>query len=154
MPPGIYEIQASGAACDVMMDATITSLLDVTFYLQNGAQICSNPPSGVTITQTPYNAGTGQPGDGRYAVMSDNVGNPGIVMNTAGAGSTSGVWSVAGVIWLPTGTVTIANKDALADSGQVIVNTWNDTSGFHQNPSVTYNAGYAPAQPESLQLVE
>jgi Flp pilus assembly protein TadG len=154
MAAGIYEIQGNGTSCDVMMDGTITSLSGVTFYLKNGATICANPPSGVTITQTPYNAGTLQPGDGRYAVLSDNVANPGIVMNTAGGGSTSGVWSVTGVIWLPTGTVNIGNKDALADSGQVIVNTWNDTSGNHQNPSVTYNAGYAPAQPESLQLVE
>jgi Putative Flp pilus-assembly TadE/G-like len=154
MAPGIYEIQASGAACDVMMDGTITNLSNVTFYLKNGAHICSNPPSGVTITQTPYNSGSGQPGDGRYAVLSDDVGNPTITMNTAGTGSSSGIWSLYGVIWLPTGTVTIGNKDSLVDSGQVIVNTWNDTSGFHQNPSVTYNAGYAPAQPESLQLVE
>jgi Flp pilus assembly protein TadG len=154
MKPGIYEIQGNGAACDVMMDGTITSLSNVTFYLKNGATICSNPPSGVTITQTPYNAGTGQPGDGRYAVLSDNVGNPTLTMNTGGSGSTSGVWNVYGVIWLPTGTVNIGNKDALADSGQVIVNTWNDTSGNHLNPSVSYNAGYAPSQPESLQLVE
>jgi hypothetical protein len=136
------------------MDGTITNLSNVTFYLKNGAHICSNPPSGVTITQTPYNSGSGQPGDGRYAVLSDDVGNPTITMNTAGTGSSSGIWSLYGVIWLPTGTVTIGNKDSLVDSGQVIVNTWNDTSGFHQNPSVTYNAGYAPAQPESLQLVE
>jgi hypothetical protein len=153
MAAGIYEIQGNGA-CDVMMDGIITSLSNVTFYLKNGASICSNPPSGVTITQTPYNSGSGQPGDGRYAILSDSVGNPGIVMNTAGGGSTSGVWAVSGVIWLPTGTVNIGNKDSLVDSGQVIVNTWNDTSGYHQNPSVTYNAGYAPAQPESLQLVE
>jgi Flp pilus assembly protein TadG len=154
MAAGIYEIQGNGASCDVMMDGTITSLSNVTFYLKNGATICANPSSGVTITQTPFNSGSGQPGDGRYAVLSDNVGNPGITMNTAGGGSTSGIYAVSGVIWLPTGTVNIGNKDALADSGQVIVNTWNDTSGNHLNPSVTYNAGYAPAQPESLQLVE
>jgi Flp pilus assembly protein TadG len=154
MKPGIYEIQPSGAACDVMMDGTITSLTGVTFYLKGGATICANPSSGVTISQTPYNSGSGQPGDGRYAILSDNVGNPTLTMNTAGGGSTSGVWSVTGVIWLPTGTVNISNKDALADSGQVIVNTWNDTSGNHLNPSVTYNAGYAPPQFESLQLVE
>jgi Flp pilus assembly protein TadG len=154
MAAGIYEIQGNGASCDVSMDGTITSLSGVSFYLKNGATICANPSAGVIITQTPYNAGTGQPGDGRYAILSDNVGNPGITMNTAGGGSSSGIWSVTGVIWLPTGTVNIANKDALADSGQVIVNTWNDTSGNHLNPSVTYNAGYAPPQPESLQLVE
>jgi hypothetical protein len=53
----------------------------------------------------------------------------------------------------PTGTVNIANKDALADSGQLFVTTSNDTSGNHLKPSVAYNAGYEPAQPESLQLV-
>jgi hypothetical protein len=87
-------------------------------------------------------------------VLSDHIGNPTITVNTDGSGSTSGVWSVAGVIWLPAGAVDISNKDALTDSGQVIVRTWNDTSGYHQSPSVTYCAGYAPAQPESLRLIE
>jgi Flp pilus assembly protein TadG len=156
MTPGIYEIEAgsNSGGCDVSMDGSITQLTGVTFYLKGGASICANPPSGTTITQTPFNSGSGSAGDGRYAILSDNVGNPTITMNTGGSGSTSGVWSVYGVIWLPTGTVNIGNKDALADSGQVIVNTWNDTSGFHQNPSVTYNAGYAPPQFEKLQLVE
>lgn len=152
--PGIYEIEHGSSACDVTMDGTITQLIGVTFYLKNGATICANPGSNTTITQTPYNSGSGKPGDGRYAVLSDNVGNPTITMNTAGSGSGTGFWDVYGVIWLPTGTVNISNKDALVDSGQVIVNTWNDSSGNHVNPSVTYNAGYAPSQPESLQLVE
>jgi Putative Flp pilus-assembly TadE/G-like len=160
MAPGIYEIDAvSNSGCDVVMNGSTPSRLSslstngVTFYLKGGAGICANPPSGTTIAQTPYNGSTGLAGDGRYAVLSDNVGNPTITMNTAGGGSASGTWSISGVIWLPTGTVNIGNKDSLEDSGQVIVNTWNDTSGYHQNPSVTYNGGYAPAQPETLQLV-
>ena len=48
----------------------------------------------------------------------------------------------------------VVQGNLLDQSVEVIVNTWNDTSGDHQNPSVTYNAGYAPAQPGSLQLVE
>jgi hypothetical protein len=48
---------------------------------------------------------------------------------------------------------TMIGKDSLEDSGQMLVNTWNDTSGYHLNPSVTFNGGYAPSQPESLQLV-
>jgi hypothetical protein len=75
-------------------------------------------------------------------------------MSTAGGGSSSGTWAVNGVIWLPTGTVNIGNKDALVDNGQVIVNTWNDTSGFHPNPSVTYNASMVPPQNEVLQLAQ
>jgi hypothetical protein len=75
-------------------------------------------------------------------------------MSTAGGGSNSGTWSLVGVIWLPTGTVNIGNKDALVDLGQVVVNTWNDTSGYHPNPSISYNADYAPAQSEVLQLSE
>jgi hypothetical protein len=160
MAPGIYEIEsASNSGCDAVMNGSTPSRLSssstngVTFYLKGGAGICSNPPSGTTISQTPYNGSTGLAGDGRYAVLSDNVGNPSITMNTAGGSSVSGIWSVTGVIWLPTGTVNISNKDSLVDSGQIIVNTWNDTSGYHQNPSVTYNGGYAPAQPETLQLV-
>jgi Putative Flp pilus-assembly TadE/G-like len=167
MKPGIYEIDAvdtSKSPCDVLMDGSTPSTLavpagagapsGVTFYLKGGAAICSNPASTTTINQTAYNSGSNQPGDGRYAVLSDNVGSPSINMSTAGGGSTSGTWSVAGVIWLPTGTVFISNKDALVDSGQVIVNTWNDKSGNHQNPSVSYNAGLAPPQHEVLQLAE
>lgn len=87
-------------------------------------------------------------------MFSDNVGNPSITMNTAGGGSNSGTWALSGVIWLPTGTVNVGNKDALVDTGQVIVNTWNDTSGFHPNPSVTYNASLVGPQKEVLELVE
>jgi hypothetical protein len=58
------------------------------------------------------------------------------------------------VIWLPTGTVNITNKTALVVSGQIVVNTWNDTSGYHPNPTISYNASYAPAQSEVLQLSE
>lgn len=156
MAPGIYEIEAvSSSGCDVLMNSsTPTTLAGVTFYLRNGAGICVNPPSGTTINQTPYDSGSHQPGDGRYDVLSDNVGNPSITMSTAGGGSNSGTWSLVGVIWLPTGTVNIGNKDALVDLGQVVVNTWNDTSGYHRNPSISYNADYAPAQSEVLQLSE
>ncbi|HVC41722.1 MAG TPA: hypothetical protein VND54_07080, partial [Candidatus Saccharimonadales bacterium] len=110
--------------------------------------------SGVTISQTPFNANTGKPGDGRYIVLSDNVANPSITLSSGGGGSTSGIWSLSGVIWLPTGSVTISNKSALEDSGQIIVNSWNDQSGYHQNPSVSFNASFAPQQQEVLQLSE
>lgn len=151
---GIYEIDAgaSTGGCDVTMDGTITQLLGVTFYLKGGAGICITLPSGLTITQTPYDAGTGAAGDGRYIALSDNVLNPTISLRSGGGGSTSGIWNITGVIWLPTGSVTIANKSALEDRGQIIVNTWNDQSGNHQNPGVTFNASLAPAQNELLQL--
>jgi hypothetical protein len=108
----------------------------------------------VTINQTPFDAGTRQPGDGRYVVLSDNVANPSITLGSGGGGSTSGIWSLSGVVWLPTGSVTISNKGALEDSGQIIVNSWNDQSGFHQNPAVSFNATFAPQQNETLQLTE
>src|SRR5665213_1513009 len=136
------------------MDGSITQLLGITFYLKGGAGICVTIPSGVIITQTPFNAGTGAAGDGRYVVLSDNAQSPSITMNSSGGGSTSGIWSVTGVIWLPAGTVTINNKVAMEDQGQIVVNAWNDQSGNHQNPTVTYNAGLAPAQSEILQLSE
>jgi Flp pilus assembly protein TadG len=161
MKPGIYEILPSKntGGCDVSMDGTFTQLTGVTFYLEQGAGICANPASGVTIYQTPYCAsstcpGSAAPGDGVYDVLSDNVGNPSITMNTAGGGSTSGVWSLDGVIWLPTGTASIGNKNALADDGQILVNTWNDTSGYHQDPSVIFNGEYSPGQKEVLELVQ
>jgi hypothetical protein len=153
---GMYEIDPgrNTNGCDVTMDGSVTQLLGVTFYLKQGAGICVTIPSGVTIRQTPFNAGTGAAGDGRYAVLSDNAQSPSITMTSSGGGSTSGIWSVTGVIWLPTGNVTINNKVALEDQGQIIVNTWNDQSGNHQNPSVTYNASMAAAQTEILQLSE
>jgi Flp pilus assembly protein TadG len=156
MAKGFYEIDAvSNSGCDVVMNAsTPSTLTGVTFLLKGGAGICANPPSGTTITQTPFDGKSGLAGDGVYDVLSDSVGNPSITMNTTGGGSTSGTWNLSGVIWLPTGTVNIANKDALVDSGQIIIGTWNDTSGYHQDPSVTYNAGILSPQPEVLQLAE
>lgn len=159
--PGIYEILPGGnTPCDVTIDGTGPSLTGVTFYLINGAGICATPSSGVSITQTPYcgtcsNPGGATPGDGIYDVISDNSGNnPTVSMSGNGGGSSSGVWHMTGVIWLPTGTVNIANKNALEDTGQILVNTWNDQSGNHQNPSVTYNGPNSPAQQEQLKLVE
>lgn len=162
LSPGIYEIDAGAktGGCDVTMDGSVASLPGVTFYLKGGAGICITIPSGQTITQTPYcnaacQAGTDtNAGDGRYIAFSDGVGNPTITLNSGGGGSTSGVWSIAGVIWLPSGTVNINNKSALECDGQVIVNTWSDTSGNHLNPTVSYNASIAPAQQEVLQLAE
>jgi Flp pilus assembly protein TadG len=158
---GIYQIEAnSKSGCDVVIaPSSNVNLTNVTFYLMHGAGMCVNPPSGTTINQTPFvcacgKGGTVAAGDGVYDVLSDSSGTPTITMNTAGGGSTSGFWQLSGVIWLPTGTVNIGNKDALVDSGQVIVNTWNDQSGFHVNPSVNYSAGNAPPQFEKLQLSE
>ena len=156
LAPGIYEIDPgkNTNGCDVTLDGSITSLPGVTFYLMNGAGICMTIPSGVTITQTPYNANNGYAGDGIYDVISDNVANPSITLTSGGGGSTSGIWSLTGTIWLPTGTIIINNKTALEDQGQIVVDTWNDQSGYHPNPSVSYNPAYAPPQQEALRLVQ
>ena len=117
MNTGIYEILPSGnAPCDVVIDGTFTQLTGVTFYLEQGAGICANPASNVYVHQTPYcgtcsNPNGATPGDGVYDILSDNSGlNPSITMNTAGGGSSSGVWQMYGVIWLPTGTINIGNR--------------------------------------------
>lgn len=160
LTPGIYEILPSGnAPCDVVIDGTGPDLTGVTFYLMQGAGICAGPASGVKINQTPYcgtcSPGPATPGDGVYDVLSDNSGlNPSITMDGSGGGSDSGYWIMTGVIWLPTGTVTINNKNTLEDTGQVVVDTWNDSSGYHPDPSVTYNGPNAPDQHEVLKLVE
>jgi hypothetical protein len=152
---GIYEIDHNpNSSCDVSISDPAIPLNGITFYLKGGAIICVSIPSGKTVTQTPYNAGTGDPGDGRYAILSDNVGNPSINFSTAGGGSTSGIYSIAGVIWLPTGTVNAVDKEAIVVNGQVIIGTWNDASGDHTVPSVTYNPNYAPAMNELLKLTE
>ena len=158
LAPGIYEIDptpgSSGCDVNIPSSSTVTALTGVTFYLRAGAGICFALPSGTTLTQTPYNAGTGLGGDGRYDILSDNVGNPTITTSTTGGGSSSATWQLTGVIWLPTGSVNISNKDAIVDDGQIIVNSWQDQSGDHPNPSVTYDSGYAPGQKELLQLSE
>lgn len=157
---GIYEIDPSPGSkgCDINIPktSTVTDLTGVTFYLKGGAGICFLLPVGTTLTQTPYNAGTGLAGDDRYDVLSDGVGSPTITMSTVnlGGGNSVATWQLTGVIWLPTGTVNISNYNAIVDNGQIIVNSWNDTSGNHPNPSITYSAGNAPAQKELLQLSE
>src|SRR5580704_6657677 len=158
LAPGIYEIDpgARSGGCDVTMDGSITSLPDVTFYLKGGAGICITVASGVSISETPFNDPLypGDPGTGRYDVVSDNVANPSITLTSGGGGSTSGFWSLSGVIWLPTGSATINNKTAIEDSGQIIVNSWSDQSGYHQNPAVSFNSTFAPQQAETLKLTE
>lgn len=160
---GIYQIDASGngkAACDVTVNDTAGSYnigynnAGVTFYLKGSATLCFNPSSGDTITQTPYNSGSGASGDGRYAVLSDDAGSPSIVLSSSGGGNGTGFWSATGVIWLPTGSITFLNKAALIDDGQIVVNSWNDSSGNHANSTVTYDQGVAPPQAEVLALNE
>ena len=164
---GIYEIDASGngkAGCDVNVNDTAGSYnigynsglgpQGVTFYLKGSATLCFNIGSGDTITQTAYNSGSGASGDGRYAVLSDQAGAPSIQMNSIGTGSATGFWNATGVIWLPTGSITFNNKAALTDDGQVVVNSWNDSSGNHDNSTITYDQGVAPPQAEVLALNE
>jgi hypothetical protein len=86
--------------------------------------------------------------------VSDNVAYPSITLFSGAGGSPSGFWSLSGVIWLPTGSVTINNKTAIEDSGQIVVNSWNDQSGYHQNPAVSFNGSFAPQQAETLKLTE
>ena len=164
---GIYQIDASGngkAACDVSISDNGTSFnigynsgtgpAGVTFYLKGSATLCYSISSGKTIYQTAYNSGSGASGDGRYAVLSDQAGSPSIVLGSGGGGSGSGFWNATGVIWLPTGSITFSNKDALQDDGQVVVNSWNDSSGNHDNSTVTYDQGVSPPQAEVLALNE
>jgi len=156
LAPGVYEVDAglNTGGCDVTMDGTVASLTGVTFYLKGGAGLCITLPSGSKITQTPFNAGTGDPGDGRYIAVSDNVAAPSILLNSSGGGSSSGIWNVSGTIWLPTGSLTMSNKAAIEAVGQVVVGTWNDQGGYHQNAAVSYNSTLAPQETEVLQLSE
>jgi Flp pilus assembly protein TadG len=157
---GVYEIEPTpgSGGCDVTIPrgTSVTALNGVTFYLIGGAGICFSIDAGTTLAQYPFDSGSGAPGDGRYDVLSDGSGNPTITMNTAsqGGGNDVGTWQLTGAIWLPSGTINISNKNAIVDTGQIIVNSWNDTSGNHPNPSVTYSAGHVADQKELLQLSE
>jgi Flp pilus assembly protein TadG len=159
MAAGIYEIDHTAAGgCDVILNDGADLTAGVTFYLKGGAVICPDPSSGVYISQVPYfntdPSLANNPGNGKYAVLSDGSGTPQINTGGHGGGSTSGVWSVTGMIDLPNGIVNISNKNAIEDTGQVVVDTWNDQSGDHLNPSVTYNGVDVPPQDEKLQLNE
>jgi len=157
MAAGIYEIDHTAAGgCDVVLNDGADLTAGVTFYLKGGAEICPNPSSGMHIYQTPYNNPSYplDAGNDKYAVLSDNAGTPQIITGGHGGGSTAGVWNITGVIWLPTGTVTVSNKNAIEDIGQIVVNQWNDQSGNHLNPSVNYNGANLPPQPEQLKLTE
>lgn len=160
---GIYQIDPANhnGGCDVSINDTAGSFnigaggAGVTFYLKGNAALCITISSGDTISQTPNNTGSGKSWDGRYVVLSDESQTPSITLNSSGGGSSSAWWSVnPGVIWLPTGSITFNNKAALIDDGQVIVNSWNDSSGNHDNSTVSYDAGVAPPQNELLELNE
>jgi hypothetical protein len=155
--PGIYEIDSNGTSCktggggDVYISNTVTSLAGVTFYLKGSATICVEEQGGQTISQSPYNAGSGLAGDATYDVLSDGSGTPSIVLEKTGTG---GVYHVDGVIWMPNGNVINVNKAVIEINGQAIVSQWNDQSGNHTNPNVSYNGAFSPPQNELLQLTE
>ena len=94
------------------------------------------------------------PETGRYDVVSDNVANPSITLTSSGGGSTSGVWSLSGVVWLPTGSVTINNKTALEDSGQIIVESLQRSERIPPETVCLLNGSFAQQQAETLKLSE
>lgn len=63
-------------------------------------------------------------------------------------------WFMTGTLWAPSGVVTMGQNTRIQIDGQAVVNQWNDQSGYHPNPVITYDANAAAPLPEVLRLVE
>jgi hypothetical protein len=63
-------------------------------------------------------------------------------------------WVMQGSLYDPSGTMTIGQNSRVQITGQAIVQQWNDQSGFHPDPSITFNGSVTAPQTEQLRLVE
>ena len=155
--PGVYVVtHTNDKTCnnncwDLEITAPVT-LDQVTVILKPGAtfHIDLGNTTGLVTWVRPYNAGTGQPSDGRFVVY----GESGTSMSLAGQSTTVDVQ--AGSIYMPDGTVSGSSPaDALTlDQGQAVVDNWNVSSGNQQNAQITYSGQYAAVSGEAFRLVE
>jgi Flp pilus assembly protein TadG len=63
-------------------------------------------------------------------------------------------WVLQGTIYDPSGAVSIGQNARVQITGQAIVQQWNDQSGFHPDPSITFSSNASAPQTEQLRLVE
>ena len=63
-------------------------------------------------------------------------------------------WVVQGTIYDPSGDLSIGQNARMQITGQAIVQQWSDQSGFHPDPSITFNGNVTAPQTEQLRLVE
>jgi Flp pilus assembly protein TadG len=169
LAPGMYQIQHQhgSAGPDVTISQTVPTscsasettngfnvcLDGVTFYGEmnswaeapslsvtskvsvNQTPACSSPPANQFDCVYPIYAALGVP----FAITTSNL-------NT--------IYALQGTLYMPGGTMTIGQNSRVTIQGQAIVQQWNDQSGAHPDPSITWNgAAVAPLQ-EQLRLLE
>lgn len=157
LAPGVYVIEHQHGLNANKPDLEIAqsvNLSGVTFYFKNNS--FQEPPTayfhgnGTTITQSPYCPNpTSNPYDCVFPLFADT--SVATIVSTADSGMT---YTASGTIYLPSGTFAIGQNSRAVITGQAIVNQWDDQSGFHPDPSITYNASKAAPELEDLRLVE
>jgi Flp pilus assembly protein TadG len=133
---------------------TDVCLPNVTFVLQNGG----SPASGATISETnnhqnvsitPYNSGSTDPNDGRFAVYS-----PTGVTSNISASSPFSLLAFQGTVYMPSGSMSASANAGFSVDGQVIAWSYSTHGGNHFATEITFNGGVAAVQRETLRLVE
>jgi hypothetical protein len=64
------------------------------------------------------------------------------------------LYALQGSVYMPTGSAYIDTNARVQILGQALVTQWNDQSGFHPDPSITYNEGLVGSLPEQMRLVD
>jgi Putative Flp pilus-assembly TadE/G-like len=142
VPPACYDLEISASM----------SLGHVTFWLKPDATFDVNMQgsSGTLTVQGPYNAGTGQPDDGKLVIY----GQGGSQFSLHG--NNQSITFLHGSIYMPGGTVSGGSSSTQLSmpDGQAITGTWNIQTGAQNNPDIGYSTTYLPPSMETLRLVE
>lgn len=173
LQPGIYEVQHnSSLAADVtfgssavgtcntyqqslgLRTGTDICLHDVTFMLESGGSpsagaIISLSTNGRQVSITPYDSGSSDPNDGRFAVYAQ-TGTTAQVLNNA----PQSLLAFQGTVYMPSGTMSSGSNGAFYVDGQVIVYSYITHGGNHFAAEISYNGGLSAVQREVLRLVE
>jgi hypothetical protein len=170
--PGFYEIQHNSTlAADVTFGSTAQGtcstyqtgqgyvtgtdicLPNVTFVLENGG----NPSTGATmsltnkiqVSITPYNSGSTNPNDGRFAVYSTSG-----TQSNISASAPFSLIAFQGTVYMPSGSLTATSNAAFYVDGQVIAFSYSTHGGNHFASEVNYNGAVSAVLREVLRLVE
>lgn len=152
--PGCTDVVISsavaGSCTGIYVGVYDTCLPGVTFWLDQGASISVS--SKVRVLTSPYVPPSGSsqnPNDGMFSVYAPLGSSAGIYITKNGTSL-----ATSGTVYMPTGTMSLADNALLNIQGQAIVNQWNVQSGNHTNPEITFQRNAVAAQRETLQTVE
>ncbi len=170
--PGFYEIQHNSTlAADVTFGTTgvgtcssyqtgqgyVTGtdicLPNVTFVLENGGSPSTGAIMSLTnriqVSITPYNSGSANPNDGRFAVYATT----GTKANISVSAPFS-LMAFQGTVYMPMGSMLASSNGSFYIDGQVIVYSYTTHGGNHFASDISYNSGVSAVQREVLRLVE